>query len=209
MKTIERIAFMFVLSFLIMVAAVIQGYSQQGLSVERNVIKVKPLSFEFGYERALNNFLSINTSARFLPIGIKAEGNTGDGGEFSLNNYRIMPEARFYVASRQGAPRGFFMAPYVKAGLTTVKAETTSDTDLTAQVKFNGNSWGAGFTLGWQWITIGGFSIDTQFGWGYNSTSFKDVTVTYSDGTVEKEQAPIDNLKTTLPRFSFSIGYAF
>ncbi|MCB0566559.1 MAG: DUF3575 domain-containing protein [Phaeodactylibacter sp.] len=188
--------------------ATAQSYEQERVFGNRNIIKVKPLTFEFGYERVLNDFLSVQATGRFLPIGIRGENGNGDAG-LSLNNYRIMPEVRFYVAGRKGAPQGFFLAPYLKAGLTTIKAETTSATDQTANVKFRGSSLGAGFTLGWQWVAQSGFSLDTQFGWGYNRNHFNDVTVTYSDGTREVEQAPIDNLTTMLPRFSFSIGYAF
>jgi hypothetical protein len=178
---------------------------EEVLQVE-NLIKVKPLSFEFAYERLLNDFVSLQASARFFPVNISANDGEGD---VHYSNYRIMAEARFYVASRKGAPQGFFIAPYLKAGLTSLSAETESNTDLTSKVKFKGTSFGAGLTLGWQWVKKSGFSIDTQFGWGYTRTNFKDIKVRYSDGTSELERAPVDNLSITLPTISFSIGYAF
>ncbi|MCO6489530.1 MAG: DUF3575 domain-containing protein [Phaeodactylibacter sp.] len=208
MKTIKRGMFAVAALLFCLTGAHAQSQQTEPVFTNRNIIKVKPLSFEFGYERVLNNFMSLQATARFLPIGIKGENSDGDAG-LGFNNYRIMPEARFYLASRKGIPQGFFLAPYLKAGLTTIKAETRSATDQAANVKFRGSSLGAGFTLGWQWVAQSGFSIDTQFGWGYNRNRFNDVEVTYSDGTREVEKAPIDNLTTMLPRFSFSIGYAF
>jgi hypothetical protein len=172
----------------------------------RNVLKFKPFSFEFAYERALNKNFSIQVASRFLPIGIDVEDN---GESFRYNNYRIIPEARIFVANRKVAPEGFFIAPHLKFGYTTMKAEVESASDLTERVRFNGTHFGAGVTLGWQWIMKSGFSIDTQFGWGYTNTHFNDVKVRYSDGTSEIEAAPISDLTTYLPRIGFSIGYAF
>ena len=91
-----------------------------------------------------------------------------------------------------------------------MSAKTHSASDLTEKVRFNGVTTGGGFTLGWQWVNKNsGFSIDTQFGWGYTRHNFKDIKVRYSDGTTEWESAPADDLTLMLPRFSFSIGYAF
>lgn len=205
MKTIEKAMALMVMGLLIMGLST-KSYAQERSYGQQNVIKVKPLSFELGYERALNHFISVQASARVLPFRI---GFDNDETTLSYNNYRIMPEVRFYLASREGAPEGFFLAPYAKAGITTVKAQTESESDLTARVKFRGNSLGAGATVGWQWITDSGFSIDTQFGWGINRLKFKDVAVTYEDGTTEVEKAPIGSFYTMLPRFSFSLGYAF
>lgn len=205
MKTIEKAIAVMILG-LLMMGSTTKVLGQESSSFNQNVIKVKPLSFELGYERALNDFMSVQVGARVLPFRL---GFDNDETSLSYNNYRIMPEVRFYLASRNGAPEGFFLAPYAKAGITTIKAQTQSDSDLTARVKFKGTSLGAGATLGWQWIADNGFSIDTQFGWGLNRLKFKDVAVTYEDGTVETEKSPIGSFYTMLPRFSFSIGYAF
>lgn len=178
--------------------------AQEEAISNRHIIKVKPLSFEFAYEQMVNDFLGIQTNIRIFPVSIGT-----DEDRVSFANYRIMPEARFYVASRKGAPQGFFVAPFVKAGLSVVSAKTTSDSDLTEKAKFKGTSLGGGLTLGWQWVKKSGFSIDTQFGWGYTSTRFRDLEVQYSDGTVEVETPDIDNLSIMLPRICFSIGYAF
>ncbi len=177
------------------------------LSAQQNVLKFKPFSFEFAYERSLSPLVSLQLAGRFLPIGVTVESSEGDGGS-SYYNYRLTPEARFYVA-RRGSLTGFFIAPHLKLGYNTFKGETESDTDLRAEAKFTGTSIGGGLTLGWQWVMGKGFTIDTQFGWGYTHLRFSDVDVTYADGRTETEQADLDGLKLTLPRVGFSIGYAF
>ena len=58
-------------------------------------------------------------------------------------------------------------------------------------------------TVGWQWITKGGFSIDTQVGWGYNQNKFRDIEVRYEDDSVEMEEAPSGTFRTMLPSILF------
>lgn len=205
MKTIEKAIAIVTLGAIFLVGT-IPSFAQSSSYSRQNVLKVKPLSFELGYERALNDFMSVQTGIRVLPFHISFND---DEASLGYTNVRIMPEVRFYLVGKNGAPEGFFVAPYAKVGFTSVKAETESDTDLTARVNFKGNSFGTGVTAGWQWITDGGFSIDTQFGWGYNRLKFRDVEVAYEDGTTEIEESPITSFHSFLPRFSFSIGYAF
>ncbi len=172
----------------------------------KQVLKFKPFSFEFAYERAINNSISLQLAGRFLPIKISA--NDGDGeSSFSFNSYQLTPEARFYLAKRETL-EGFFIAPHFKYGFLRTKSDVTSDNDLRGEATFKGTTVGAGLTLGWQWIMGKGFSIDTQFGWGYSHRTFKDAEVVYEDGSREIETAPLE-LTLMLPRIGFSLGYAF
>jgi len=198
MKTIATSLMTFILMFCL------NGLNGQEGS--KNVLKFKPFTFEFAYERAINKNLSLQVATRFLPIGIDVED---DNDSFRYNNYRIVPEARIFIANRKEAPAGFFIAPHLKFGYTSMRAKVKSNTDLTERVRFSGTSVGAGITMGWQWVMESGFTIDTQFGWQLTSTHFNDVDVRYSDGRREIEEAPISDFTLYLPRIGFSIGYAF
>ncbi|MEM1322498.1 MAG: DUF3575 domain-containing protein [Bacteroidota bacterium] len=172
----------------------------------KQALKFKPFSFEFAYERALNNTISLQLAGRFLPIKISADDGE-DESSFGFSSYQLTPEARIYLAKNK-ALSGFFVAPHFKYGFLRTTIETESNNDLRAEASFKGSTIGAGLTIGWQWVMGQGFTIDTQFGWGYTHRRFRDAEVVYEDGTREVESAPLE-LTLMLPRVGFSIGYAF
>ena len=176
-------------------------------NAQKNNIKFHPISGKLAYERMFTEKLSGQVAIGILPIFL----NVNDGEDrFGFVNYVISPELRFYFGKdREMKPAGFYIAPYLRGGITEVKATVTSETDLTERVRFRGNTIGGGALLGWQWVTDSGFNIGTALGWGFSRFNFDDITVNYSDGTQEKEEFRGLNFAYGLPQFRFSLGYAF
>jgi len=204
MKTFKEIS-KTCLAVMVLFCLTTSGFAQQ-----QNVLKFKPLSFEFGYERALASQFSAQVAVRVMPFKISIDASDdSDNGSLSLNEYQVTPELRFYVFKKQGPLNGLFIAPHFKYGFMRAEGEARSSNDLVETAVFKGHKWGGGLTFGWQWINVKGFSIDTQFGFGYTRRMYDGTEVTYSDGTKEFEESGIDNIGITAPRVGFSIGYAF
>ncbi|MFT4760384.1 MAG: hypothetical protein ACI9XO_002746 [Paraglaciecola sp.] len=178
------------------------------IQAQNNVLRVHPISGGIGYERLLAPNVSGSLTLKILPFGISFKD--GDGNKISWKNYAISPEVRFYIKEdREKALAGFYLAPYLKAGLTTIEATVTSDNDLKQAARFNGHTFGIGATAGWQWVTPSGFSIGTAVGYGLSSFGLGDVEVTYSDGSTEKESFKNIGLGMGWPQLRFSLGYTF
>lgn len=179
----------------------------QSVQAQKNAIKIHPLSGKLAYERMFTPHVSGQIAIKVLPIFFKV--NDGED-RVGLANYTISPEVRFYLGKeRETKLAGFYIAPYLKGGITELRGTVTSDTDLKEKVKFRGNTIGGGATVGWQWTMNNGFNIGTAVGYGFSRFTFDDVTVRYSDGTVEKEEFRGLNLGGAWPQFRFSLGYAF
>ncbi len=183
------------------------AFSLSAQEQPKQALKIKPFTFEFAYERALNKTVSLQLAGRFFPLKVTVKDDEGSSS-FGLYNYQLTPEARFYLGKSE-ALQGFFVAPHVKYGLLKLKGEAESNTDLKESVTYTGQNIGAGLTIGWQWVMGKGFTIDTQFGYGWSRRTFKDLEVVYEHGTREVETASDAELNLMLPRVGFSIGYAF
>lgn len=190
-----------ILTFVAFLSVVTNSFAQ------KNAIKVHPLSGKIAYERLFTPNVSGQIAVKVLPISIPI--NDGDG-KIGIKDYSISPEVRFYLGKdREEKLAGFYIAPYLKGGLTEVQANVRSDSDLTEKAKFTGSTIGGGATIGWQWTLNSGFNIGTALGFGLSRFSFNDVEVEYADGNVEREELSGINLGGAWPQFRFSIGYAF
>lgn len=173
-----------------------------------NVLKVYPLSRSIGYERLLAPNISGNLTMKVLPNNFNLKD--GEGNAVSWRSISISPEVRFYMKKdREKALAGFYLAPYLKAGFTTVEATVISENDLQEAAQFDGHTFGIGGTAGWQWVTPNGFSIGTAVGFGVSYFGLGDAEVTYSDGTTEQESFKNIGFGSGWPQFRLSIGYAF
>ena len=212
MKTFKEIS-KTCLGLMVLFCLATSGFAQQQGEQQvplQNILKFKPLSFEFGYERALGSQFSVQLATRILPFKISVDATDASGnGSLSLNEYQFTPELRFYVFKKMGPLEGFFIAPHFKYGFMRLKGVAESNNDLRETVVFKGQKWGGGLTFGWQWVNYKGFSIDTQLGFGYTNRTYDDAEITYSDGTTEIERSGLENIAITAPRVGFSIGYAF
>lgn len=263
----------------IFAASMFIGVNAQDNNVKINLMNVVAMGdVRLGYERVINENLTVQGNLGFLvprkvptfffdEEAVEAEY----GGEIEFGSkatgYNLSFELRYYPGSK-GAPRGFYLAPYLKhnhwginvdAGfrydVTAVQyADLTTDQQatavpsadpfkpytLTATGYYKGafNQTGGGLMLGYQWLVSDKVSIDWNFfGLGIESDIVKlslstdAPDVDYQDWAEELDLAtqsnsdfPVDvivevesdeiKIKTSrfilpMPRFGFSVGYAF
>jgi hypothetical protein len=208
-----------------------------------NIAKVALEGLAFGkvglsYERVVNKKQSLALSVgvlipREFPSAFTTQRTTMSATKFS--GFSIVPEYRFYTR-REGAPGGFYVAPYVNVSNYSVVFKDSYD-DKDISVKGGFFTAGAGVQIGVQWIISDVFSIDwTIIGLGvsryeaYGKLTSKDSDFDFQDinNSIEEESATIslignkiktdvgsDYLKVSMPIFhvgvrsSLTIGFAF
>lgn len=163
--------------------------NRQSATEKSNVVKIGffglfGLDPHLAYERVLTEKTSINLNIAFigfkdnLPFtDIEGEGETTDFDlDTKLSIFTITPEYRIYVG-RKGAPRGFYLGPYLRYARYSYQFATDVDIDddngnpETVQVDIDGTmtATGMGFQMGVQWIINDIVSIDWGFfGIGFN-----------------------------------------
>ena len=159
---------------------------QCAMFAQNQIIKTNPIGFAFGnfnvkYERALSEATSFVVGGNFYSRKIFGVKATG---------YGLDGEFRYYITNRKKpSPEGFYIGPGVSFDFNklTDDGDTGSFTLL-----------GVGATLGYQWVWNSGFSLDLGLGPQYTFAAAKsdDVDEDIDFGGI-------------LPRFEFSIGYAF
>lgn len=158
------------------------------VSEEKNVVKINTLSLIVGtgslfYERKINDFTSGQLGVAYLNYKFDEARFTG---------LILTPEIRFYLT--KNAIDGFYVGPYFR--YQNFQLENT-DTQATAAY----NNYGGGLSIGRQWITDSGFTMDLFFGGHYGSGKLS------SDNETESwESPPFEGFRT---RFGFAIGFAF
>ena len=157
------------------------------VSEEKNVVKINTLSLIVGtgsifYERKVADNLSAQLGVAYLNYGIQDTRFTG---------LIATPEVRLYP--KKNAIDGFYLAPYVRYHNFSLKVEEEKATYL---------NFGGGISIGRQWITDSGFTMDLFFGGHYGA------------GKIILEADSEDPFSTDLfdgfsTRMGFSIGFAF
>jgi hypothetical protein len=162
-----------------------------------NVITTAPLGIAFGnynlkYEKTIGTTSSIlvggNFQTKFLGVDI-----SGLGGNLAY---------RYYITNKgKDIPSGFYVMPGIKYNSYTadiVTYENDGFTIVETTTKATATDFQIGGELGYQWAWSSGFALDLGVG-AYN----------HSLGG-EAEGIGFEKIGSfTLPRFSFSIGYAF
>ncbi len=150
------------------------------LFAQDNVVKTNLWSaifmqnFNVGYERVLKDRMSGVVNVNFMPPGqpfvvrkmaevvSDSAGASSSLGNLAVSGFSIAPEVRFYLGGSNGAPRGFYLAPFLK--YYTNKATYSFDLEYEdpaaanatqiALVELEGklSSFGFGGQIGWQWI---------------------------------------------------------
>lgn len=138
-----------------------------------NLIKINltglPIrNYSFQYERVLNKTISVGLSYRFMPEGSlpfkKQILNSIDDNDlearniinsFTLSNYAITPEVRFYLG-KKGYGRGFYIAPFFRNAKyngnnfdVDFKDENDNNQTLSLSGEIKSNTFG--ILLGAQW----------------------------------------------------------
>lgn len=171
------------LTLFILIAATSNIFAQE----RKNVVKVNLWSFaaatfNFAYERALNEKTSVQLDAAYT--GVSSGGTKYSG-------YQIQPEVRFYF-SEKGAPSGFYVAPFARyrsLGLSVTAPEYDSygnPTGNTTTDKMTWNSVGGGLVVGGQWLFGGRVALGVFGGPAYYAHSFKyDGNATQDNFTIK------------------------
>lgn len=145
-------------------------------SQQTQAVKIGPLGFLFGnynlrYERALGEKSSAQVGANFFDYELFDEGVSGFGIDLGY---------RYYFKE---AIEGAYVSPALGFDFASVG-------------DFKYSSLGLGATVGYQWVSGGGFVVDLGLGYGYSVE-------------VSKDDALLNDYNRGGVRFTFALGYAF
>ena len=158
-------------SKLLVISAIILSFASTlyGQGANPNVVKLNlgGLLFQnlsFQYERAISNKVSLGLGVSFMPernLPSMLIGKDEVLAKVLMNDFSITPELRWYPYTDDGAPAGFYFAPYARysrftATMPFTHVQSGKTFDLTGQY----SGIGAGLMLGYQWLIADKFSID-------------------------------------------------
>jgi hypothetical protein len=179
------------------------------IDIPQNIIKVNFLSpfaatGSFFYERVINEQMSLQLGLSYTSIstGRIIPALFGDT-RVRLKGYAITPEFRYYLSSTE-APRGFFVAPFIRYRHSDAFARIQRD-GRTIEADADLSTLGAGIMIGGQWIFGKHISMDMFMGPSLNARFTKVRTP-----EVEERDFPIPNLFGPFGfRAGITIGVAF
>jgi hypothetical protein len=133
--------------------------------VKINVFPLVLGNFSIQGEMPIKNRFSGALGFSFLP-GMNLSSARAQNEPIMLRGYTITPELRIY-AGKQGAPQGFYLAPYLRfaryktkrrfdSEITRITGGSVTEAELFA--RYSGA--GIGLMLGSQWLIKNRFSID-------------------------------------------------
>lgn len=141
-----------------------EGSSQNVIKVNLMALGMKSISLQ--YERAFHRKLSGAFGFNFMPSR-DLPGFFGSDPMLSkttLSGFSLTPELRFYPGKKE-APRGFYLAPYLRYGKfgTNIPVDaldplTNRDRTFNFELKYGG--FGGGLMIGSQWLIADVVSID-------------------------------------------------
>lgn len=212
--------------------------------VKASLTNIATGTVTLGYERTFAEKFSANL---YLGLVVPRElpefflDETNDGEEINigsrLSGFNITPEFRIYPG-RKGAPRGFYLAPYLRHNNYSVDLGSYTEDGETYTATGKYVTFGGGLQLGCQWLIADMVSIEWYFMTiGYNTGNIK-LNFEGEDGSIEDPEGLEDDLeadfgeipwygkkvkvdvtdseaKVKLPigmlayRFGLSIGFAF
>ncbi|MDX9770364.1 MAG: DUF3575 domain-containing protein [Tenuifilaceae bacterium] len=158
------------------------------VSEEKNVLKVNTLSLIVGtgsvfYERKINDFTSGQLGVAYLNYKFDGTGFSG---------LILTPEVRFYA--KQDAIDGFYIGPYIRYQNFGVTLKESTD-------HFGYTNFGGGVSLGRQWVTKSGFTMDLFFGGHYAKGN--------ASAELQGESFSGDIFEGFRTRMGFALGFAF
>ena len=148
-----------------------------GEDLPKNVIKLNLFSlaftnFSLQYERVLGEKISAGLGFSYLPgVGVPAKFTNDDATleALKLSGMAITPEFRWYPGSKKPAPKGFYLAPYLRYTNYTITSvfpfkDDTSvpGTTITKEFKMEGTltGFGGGVMMGVHWLIKDKVSLD-------------------------------------------------
>lgn len=185
----------FAIAFLLCCGAFISGELQA--QVRSNVVKFNPLSlavgtFNFSYERALNDSKALQLGVYFTSIGTDA---------LKYSGYGITPEYRIYLSQSKGAPEGWHVSPFLRYSSFSLSTSVEGNEESATM-----NTFGGGVVAGHQWLfgKSDRISLDMFIGPKYDSASFS------YEGTAGEEDFDVrGGLSGFWVRGGITLGVAF
>ncbi len=157
-------------------------------SEEKNVLKVNTLSLIVGtgsifYERKISDLASAQLGLAYLNYKFS---------ETRFSGLILTPEIRIYA--KQDAIDGFYIGPYLRYQNFNVKLNESND-------NVGYTNYGGEVSLGRQWITKSGFTMDIFFGGHY--------ALGKASAEVEGDSFNSEIFEGFRTRFGFALGFAF
>jgi len=155
-------------TILLLAPALLSGQQPEVATTTRsNVIKLNLISplvrtGSFFYERAVSDYSSVQLGFFYTGASI---------GDTQIRGIGITPEYRFYLSERHKAPRGAFVAPYLRYQNLTI---TNDDPLILAEA--SGNFFGGGLLVGVQTVLRNRISMEAFAGPSYSSVNMKIIT---------------------------------
>ena len=188
---------------------------------QTHIIKWRPLKLvnpvtrgaSFGYEGVVGQQISMNMGVKvLLPRDLSGaeltfkdvnDIQTGTGliDAGSLKGFTLTPEFRIYFSQKDGAPYGFYLAPWLRYfnynadPIITHLNNQGEASQLDTRFAFSGL--GAGGSLGFQHIWDSGFMIEWNIGAGVSGSRAR-FTGTVSGQIEDDIDQFLDNLSTNL-----------
>ena len=147
-STMQKVLLLFLLCFFGVSLAMAQNTEE---ATKKNIIKLNYLSplagtFNMSYERVI-------ASKKSVQLGVFLTERSG------RTSFGITPEVRFYLSDNKPAPRGFFVAPYLRYQYIDRSQVSVNDKI---------SVFTSGFVLGGQWLFSKKFSFEVFGGVCYN-----------------------------------------
>ena len=148
----KKFIFLF-LSILLFCSVSFSGYSQKSNFVKANLFSPLVRTGSFFYEKVINDDMSGQLGFFFTKVG---------AGDTKFSGFGITPEFRYYL-SESAAPKGIFMAPYMRYQSFSLSVEgEVSEAKLSA--------FGGGLLVGAQTLLKDVITIEAFFGPAYRFT---------------------------------------
>ncbi len=183
---------------------------------KKNIVKwnvaelLLPRTITLGYERVLQDNMSLNTNVCFINYSADLSANTFGSGSSSASAsvtiFGVTPELRFYPSGK--APHGFYVGPYLTYKSLLYSASATDDQGQKASGSISFNAIGGGAVIGYQFIFGDVFVLDLNSGFGYYNIKSSDLVLTFPDNTNQTYPTGIKLVGVT-PILGISLGAAF
>lgn len=143
-----------------------------GVFAQQGVLKWNPLSliincYNGSFEYVIKERYSAQLGGYFINFSQEVK-EKNHFTYFKLNGFSFTPEFRYYIFKE--APNGLYVAPFLRYQNLLFKSHEELDTlgqTFTNDEKYRFQTLGGGFTLGYQWIRNGRYSIDVFVGPSY------------------------------------------
>ncbi|MEO6406406.1 MAG: DUF3575 domain-containing protein [Ferruginibacter sp.] len=188
--------------------------------VKLNLFALGLKNISIQYERIVSRKVSVGLGIRYMPDGslpfkttfknlIDDEDTKNQVDNITLGNFAITPEVRFYTG-KKGAPRGFYIAPFVRIARYTTKLPFTYDdagTKKSIDLSGSLSTVTGGILFGKQWKLGKQIYLDWWlFGPQYGSSNGKidgKKTLTPSEQTSLRQE--LDDLDVPLTKITYTV----